>query len=147
MRKFEIDSSEFLVENIKRDASGVSFEMNGKTYYVPKLKSYIVSGENNQKTVFLGEREIKVTSHPKVSPGESISGVDGGSIQSPMPGKIFKILIQEGLPVKKGETILIMEAMKMEHAIKAPHDGTLAKILFKEGEQVQGNVNLVEITE
>ena len=71
--------------------------------------------------------------------------VGAGSLQSPMPGKIFKILKDKGQKVIAGETVLILEAMKMEHAIKAPKDGVVTDIFFKEGEQVQGGVSLCDI--
>ncbi len=69
-----------------------------------------------------------------------------GGLNSPMPGKIFKVMAAEGDKVTKGQTILILEAMKMEHAIKADKDGVLKKVFFKVGEQVQGGVALAEIT-
>ena len=69
-----------------------------------------------------------------------------GGLNSPMPGKIFKVSAKVGDKVTKGQTILILEAMKMEHAIKADKDGVVQKIFFKEGEQVQGGVALAEIS-
>jgi biotin carboxyl carrier protein len=70
-----------------------------------------------------------------------------GGLTAPMPGKIFKIVKPEGTKVSQGETILIMEAMKMEHAIKADKDGIVKKIYFKESEQVQAGVALAEISQ
>ncbi len=77
--------------------------------------------------------------------GAKKKAAGGGSLNAPMPGKIFKVIAQVGEKVTKGQTLLIMEAMKMEHAIKADKDGTLTKILFKEGELVQGGTLLAEI--
>jgi 3-methylcrotonyl-CoA carboxylase alpha subunit len=68
-----------------------------------------------------------------------------GGLNAPMPGKIFKILVPEGQKVAIGQTILIMEAMKMEHAIKADKEGVVSRIYFKEGEQVQSGAALAEI--
>jgi pyruvate carboxylase subunit B len=62
-----------------------------------------------------------------------------------MPGKIFKILKSQDSEVKKGETILILEAMKMEHAIRSDKDGKVKKIFFNVGELVQGGVILAEV--
>ena len=62
-----------------------------------------------------------------------------------MPGKIFKILKEIGEDVAIGDTILILEAMKMEHAIKATKDGVVKEIFFKEGEQVTGGAELCSI--
>ena len=63
---------------------------------------------------------------------------------SPMPGKVFKIFAKEGQAVKKGETLMIIEAMKMEHSIKSDQDAKIKKVLFKEGDMVQGGVSLIE---
>lgn len=68
-----------------------------------------------------------------------------GQMTSPMPGKILKILIKENSKVEVGTPILVMEAMKMEHTIKATKAGVLEKLLYKEGDQVQGGVELVKI--
>ena len=70
---------------------------------------------------------------------------EAGAMISPMPGKIFKIVKEVGQTVKKGDTILIMEAMKMEHPVKASSDGVIKNIFFQEGQQVDGGVELVSI--
>jgi 3-methylcrotonyl-CoA carboxylase alpha subunit len=62
-----------------------------------------------------------------------------------MPGVITKILVKEGDVVAKGAALLILEAMKMEHQITAPRDGTIASINCKEGEMVQPGLDLVTL--
>lgn len=52
------------------------------------------------------------------------------------PGKVRKILIQEGATVKEGEPLLLIEAMKMEFSVKAPFDGKVKKLLVKEAQQL-----------
>lgn len=68
------------------------------------------------------------------------------SMSAPMPGIVLKILVTVGQEVTKGMPLLILEAMKMEHQIAAPRDGTVAAINCREGELVQPGVDLVEIT-
>lgn len=68
-----------------------------------------------------------------------------GSLISPMPGKVFKVMTKVGDEVKAGQTLMILEAMKMEHPIKSPKDGKIKKIHHAEGAQVQGGVALVEL--
>lgn len=68
-----------------------------------------------------------------------------GGLNAPMPGKVFKVVVKVGDAVAKGQTLLILEAMKMEHAIKADKDGKVRKILFKEGDLVQGGMALAEL--
>ena len=70
---------------------------------------------------------------------------DGGGLTSPMPGLVLKVLAEEGHQVSKGETLMIIEAMKMEHAIKAPWDGTVTKIHFAEGDMVTPGAPLAEV--
>ena len=70
---------------------------------------------------------------------------DGGGLVSPMPGRVRKVLVAVGDPVAKGDVLLILEAMKMEHAIRAPREGRVLKIAFGEGELVDAGVELVEL--
>ena len=60
-------------------------------------------------------------------------------IKAPMPGLIVDILVKEGDPVKKGDSIMILEAMKMENVIKAPGDGEVNSILVSKGDSVEKN--------
>ncbi len=82
---------------------------------------------------------------PKVELKSTQAAMKEGALQSPMPGKIFKIVQEQGSSVAKGDAVLILEAMKMEHTIKANKDGVIKDIFFKEGDQVQGGVLLCEI--
>jgi 3-methylcrotonyl-CoA carboxylase alpha subunit len=61
---------------------------------------------------------------------------EGGRLTAPMPGKIVAVVVKNGQEVKKGEALLIMEAMKMEHTISAPHDGVVEEVLYAVGDQV-----------
>ena len=60
-----------------------------------------------------------------------------------MPGLVLKVLVGPGSEVEKGAQLVILEAMKMEHAILAPRDGTIAAVNCREGEMVQPGVDLV----
>ncbi len=68
-----------------------------------------------------------------------------GTLAAPMPGKVLQVLVQAGAKVAKGEPLVILEAMKMEHTIAAPHDGRVAEIHFKAGEQVNEGVELLRL--
>ncbi|MFZ6846175.1 acetyl/propionyl/methylcrotonyl-CoA carboxylase subunit alpha [Undibacterium sp. RuTC16W] len=61
---------------------------------------------------------------------------EGGRLTAPMPGKIVAVLVSSAQEVKKGDALLIMEAMKMEHTIAAPHDGVVDEVLYAIGDQV-----------
>jgi 3-methylcrotonyl-CoA carboxylase alpha subunit len=63
-----------------------------------------------------------------------------------MPGKIVSLLAQPGVELKKGAPLLVMEAMKMEHTLTAPADGTVAAFLYRPGDQVAEGAALLEFT-
>lgn len=69
-----------------------------------------------------------------------------GSLTAPMNGSVVAVMVQPGDAVKAGQTLVIMEAMKMEHAIKAPLDGVVDEIYFKEGEMVSEGAELLSVT-
>ncbi|HLZ99346.1 MAG TPA: biotin carboxylase N-terminal domain-containing protein [Steroidobacteraceae bacterium] len=68
-----------------------------------------------------------------------------GALQSPMPGRIASVAVRLGQSVTKGQTLLTLEAMKMEHALIAPFDGTISELSASVGDQVAENVTLVRI--
>jgi acetyl-CoA carboxylase biotin carboxylase subunit len=72
-------------------------------------------------------------------------GAGDGKIVSPMPGKVIKVNVKKGQEVKKGATLLIVEAMKMENYITAPMDGKIEKINVKVGDMVDSSKKLVEL--
>lgn len=78
--------------------------------------------------------------------GAHSATADQGQILSPMPGNIFKLFCHEGDKIKAGDTLLILEAMKMEHSIKSPKDAVIKKVHFKQGENVQAEDLLVELS-
>ena len=86
---------------------------------------------------------------PKAAPVKSKEAVAAGagehSIDAPMPGKIVKVVVEEGQSVKAGEVLLVLEAMKMETEIKAPSAGTVSGVLVAPGDAVQGGQALIEL--
>ena len=67
----------------------------------------------------------------------------GDTISAPMPGNILRIEVNQGDAVKKGQTLLILEAMKMENEIAAPRDGTVAQIVTAKGAVVETGTPLL----
>jgi len=68
-----------------------------------------------------------------------------GSLAAPMPGKVIKVMTSAGSKVSKGDALLILEAMKMEHTITAPADGTVTEIHYAAGEQVLEGAELITL--
>jgi len=71
--------------------------------------------------------------------------VGGCSLAAPMPGRVIKLYVEPGAKVKRGEPLLILEAMKMEHTITAPADGTVREIHYASGEQVVEGAQLLRL--
>jgi len=84
---------------------------------------------------------------PKAAPKAAApAGAQGGvKINAPMPGKILGIKANAGQVVKKGDVLLVLEAMKMENEIVAPQDGTVASINTSVGEQVEAGAVLATL--
>ncbi len=68
-----------------------------------------------------------------------------GGLTAPMPGTIQQILVKKGQKVRSGQTLMILEAMKMEHKIKAPSSGEIISINYSLGNRVEMGANLIEI--
>lgn len=67
-------------------------------------------------------------------------------IKAPMPGLVLNVLVASGDEVKKGDNLLVLEAMKMENMIKSPIDGIIKKVEIKQGDKVEKNTLLIHFT-
>ncbi|HET7646175.1 MAG TPA: biotin carboxylase N-terminal domain-containing protein [Candidatus Limnocylindria bacterium] len=74
------------------------------------------------------------------------SGEEGALLTAPMPGRVIAVRAREGASVSARETVVVIEAMKMEHAVVAATDGVIARLLVREGQQVQRGDLLAEVT-
>ncbi len=70
---------------------------------------------------------------------------EGGRLTAPMPGKLLSFAVKAGDKVARGQPLAVMEAMKMEHTIAAPADGTVAELLFAPGDQVTEGAELLKM--
>ena len=138
--RFDLNGKEYSVKLLGKQSETISLECNGKKHNA----TVQMFGKDGVVQVFSDDLEGYLELPGKVK-GKRQAGVSAGSLQSPMPGKIFKVVKEKGSEIKVGETIMILEAMKMEHAIKSNKDGILKDIFFKEGDQVTGGAQLCEI--
>ncbi len=120
-------------------------KLAGKNYYSFDQISW-------KKLPSLGVNEVLVSHSEvyKVYRGFKPSGLNkggAGALITQMPGKLVKILKKVGDQVAKGETVLILEAMKMENEIKSGADGTIKSINVKEGQALEAGFLMVEIEE
>jgi len=88
-----------------------------------------------------GEHHTLSYQDPMAHAGEAEAA--GGRLTAPMPGKVVAVMAEAGQEVKKGEPLVIMEAMKMEHTIAAPSDGLVEEVLYAVGDQVADGAPLL----
>lgn len=81
---------------------------------------------------------------PKAAQG-SASGQGATKVNAPMPGKILSVKVSAGQAVKKGDVLMVLEAMKMENEVVAPSDGTIASIDVTEGSSVEAGAVLATL--
>ena len=109
------------------------------------MKNYRITVNGNEYDVAVEEVGASTsTSAPKAAPKAS-AGAGSVKVSSPMPGKILSVKKNVGDSVSKGDTILVLEAMKMENDIVAPEDGTIASIDVNEGASVEAGAVLATL--
>ncbi|KIF80147.1 acetyl/propionyl/methylcrotonyl-CoA carboxylase subunit alpha [Noviherbaspirillum autotrophicum] len=120
-------------------------ERNGQ-HLVIKLNGATVRGtvvrDADAFHVFSGGAHVALNyNDPLAHAGQAEA--EGGRLTAPMPGKIVAVLVEKGKEVEKGAPLLIMEAMKMEHTIAAPANGTVEDLLYAVGDQVAEGAQLL----
>ncbi|KAI8072988.1 carbamoyl-phosphate synthase L chain, ATP binding domain-containing protein [Gongronella butleri] len=107
-----------------------------------QTKTNVVSFKDNV-VVFdqHGRTELTLPTPAYVAGAATTGGT--GSVKTPMPCKISQVMIKPGDKVEKGAAIVVLEAMKMEHVIRAPVDGVIDQVLYAVGDLVEENKNLV----
>ncbi|MBB3299907.1 3-methylcrotonyl-CoA carboxylase alpha subunit [Rhizobium sp. BK077] len=103
----------------------------------------VTSGET---TVLFDAGNAWPISLPVASEIEASQGAGDGAILSPMPGLVISVDVAEGDRVAKGERLLTVEAMKMEHSLRAPFDGIIGKLQVSTGARVSENQLVVTVT-
>lgn len=154
--KFEIDTteSEITINNnpfewditqIEGDKYHIIYK--GKSYnaelvdanYDTKVMNFKINGSNYEVSV-----KDKFDLLLEKMGMNDLSSTKVNEVKAPMPGLIFSINIKEGDEVKKGDAIMILEAMKMENVLKSPGDGIVSAIKVKKGDSVEKNQVLVQ---
>ena len=165
--ELKVNDRNAIVKEISRNGSLLTISVDGKIYEVDIDKvsgeEYSILSEGKSYNV-----EVIPTDDPKVyrvntiyfgfdvsvndaearymqkrKKNEDDSTTD--TIKSPMPGKVVKVLVQKGDHVEKGQTVVVLSAMKMESEYKAGCDGIVSKVAVKEGDTVDGNQLLMVI--
>lgn len=111
-------------------------EVNGTPYKVEMNKP-------TKKQVVTIKRPAQTAVAPIARPQQTSSGT--GALRSPLPGVILEIFCKVGDPVKRGQKLIVLEAMKMENAINADRDGVIKELKVNKGDSVLEGADLVII--
>lgn len=144
--------------NLKQNGENVFAEIDGRVYEIESSRVepnvYLIKHENRVYQIFVSPNqnanepfavnvgasdfEIKITDPKRlrISAGAGGAAEGAAEIKTAMPGKLVRVLVEAGAEVKKGDGILIVEAMKMQNEMKSPKDGTVKEVRFAEGSTV-----------
>ena len=119
------------------DEDGIDMIFDGKRHY-----SRVTVSKNNI-LVHMPFGDVMLELKPRFKmPGTEVTI---GGLIAPMPGKVIDVKVKKGKKVKAGDTLVILEAMKMEHSIKASEDGTVSELLISVNDQVENGALLMVV--
>jgi len=143
------------LNRVVKNSNVVEFHFKDSVFYARKLAGKLFGSKD--KVVWFKLTQISpgesVSSHAttyKVYRGYKPSGLfagGAGALVTQMPGKVVKVMVKEGDKVEKGQTVLILEAMKMENEIKAGVSGVIKNLGVKVGQALESGVLMAEIEE
>ncbi|MCB9094978.1 MAG: acetyl-CoA carboxylase biotin carboxyl carrier protein subunit [Halobacteriovoraceae bacterium] len=115
---------------------------NQMFYSVDQLSWHKVTKLKSSKNIHLLNQTFKV--HKGFKPSGK-NGDEFGSLVTQMPGKVVKVLVKPGDKIEKGQTLLILEAMKMENEIKASAEASVKSVHVQEGESIESGHLMIEL--
>lgn len=131
--QFKINGEEYKTAVNELEGGVTEVTVNGKTYKVEM--------EHAAPAAHKAAPVAHIPSAAKAAPAAAPAG--GKKVVSPLPGSVIKVLVSEGQAVKKGDTLLTLESMKMENTIAAECDGTVKQVAVKPGQTVMQDDLLV----
>jgi acetyl-CoA/propionyl-CoA carboxylase biotin carboxyl carrier protein len=137
---------------IDRDGRLSAIRLDGQS----REQEVRVASDSRRVYVWCGGNVWTFTCEPAAGPSAASTGRGAGEgssgsrqaadeLLSPMPGRVRRVLVATGARVSRGEVVVVLEAMKMEHAIRAPRDGVL-RLCVAEGDLVEAGVELATMT-
>lgn len=139
-RPFEAD-----IIKVREDV--YSIIKDGKSYkaelvrYSPEDKKLVIKINNTAYTLDIKDKYDELLHSLGL---DNLAAKKINDVKAPMPGMVLNILVSEGQEVKKGDALIILEAMKMENILKSPADGTIKKIAVSKGIAVEKNQLLIQ---
>ena len=124
-----VDDEPFDVHLAEATPDGIPARLNGTEHVIHR----------QGRVLYVDGERVDVAVRHLAQAEAGAMGSGGGEITPPMPGRIVEILVAEGDTVEAGETLLVLEAMKMQNDIQAPGPATVKEILVAEGDAVEAS--------
>lgn len=134
---FKINGTEYKCAVEEIEAGKTNVTVNGKVYTVEtEAPAAPKAAAPAPKPAAAPAPKPAPAPAPKAEAPKAAPAAGGVQVKSPLPGSVIKVLVSEGQAVKKGDTLLTLESMKMENAIMAEQDGTVKQIAVTPGQNV-----------
>ncbi|HEY1251524.1 MAG TPA: biotin/lipoyl-containing protein [Thermoanaerobaculia bacterium] len=133
-----VDGRRVAFERVERDGALAAIRIDGREHAV------VTAAEGSRLFVWC---DGVASAFERVAPGRAAAAgakEAGGDLISPMPGRVRRVLVEDGARVARGDVLLVLEAMKMEHAIRSPSDGAV-RLRVAEGDLVEAGVELAQV--
>ena len=134
--KFKINGAEYNCAVEELEAGKTNVTVNGKVYTVETEAPKKVETPAPKAAPAPAPKPEAPAAPKEEAPKPAVPAAGGVQVKSPLPGSVIKVLVSEGQAVKKGDTLLTLESMKMENAIMAEADGTVKQIAVTPGQNV-----------
>ena len=147
--KYTINGTQFDVTIDSINGSQAKVEVNGIPFEVTMHGSSLVEEDlptvSTEGAAAPAAPAAAPAAEPAAAPAAKGVAGAGPPVKAPLPGVVTKVLVQNGQAVKKGETVLVLEAMKMENNINAECDGAITGICVAPGDSVKEGTTLLTI--
>ncbi|MFZ7144933.1 MAG: acetyl-CoA carboxylase biotin carboxyl carrier protein subunit [Bacteroidota bacterium] len=130
--EFKDGKFHILNENISYTAEIISFDKDEKSFEIKVNNTIYEVKVQDRFDQLLSEMGIDAKAGKKIN-----------DIKAPMPGMVLQVMVENGQQIKKGDAIVVLEAMKMENILKAPSDGVVKTVKVIKGDKVEKNQVMV----
>ncbi len=138
--KIAINGRTYEIRDFRNTINAIQFKINNESFNI-----FYAEGTDKKYVAIDGEYYVFETEKLEKVKSGAAATEKSNAVVSPMPGLLVKIPVKIGDKVNAGTTLAIVEAMKMQNELRAPRDGVVKKINYKEGEQIDAFVPIVEL--
>ena len=137
----EVEDDSYLVNGLSLNNGVLSYELDGK------IQRHNVKITDDEAIIWLEKATKRYARNVWLGAGDGHGGALSGTNRAPMSGQVLEVNVKAGDQVEAGQVLMIMEAMKMEHSIRAVEDGVVEQVFYGAGDQVFEGVELIALAE